>query len=135
MRNKPANTNVVSTLKAAVDKINALPNTAEFILHTGDVSHLARAEEFDTVDQILKSASAKEVFYVPGEHDVIGDEGKQFLERYGKNAQGNAWYSFEKKGVHFVGLANVMNLKAGGPGSLGADQLDWIVRTADHEPI
>ncbi len=131
--NKPANTDVVSTLKAAVDKINALPNAPEFLLHTGDVSHLARAEEFDTVDQILKSASANEVFYVPGEHDVIGDDGKQFLERYGKNARGNGWYSFEKKGVHFVGLANVMNLKAGGLGSLGAEQLDWIEK--DLKPL
>ncbi len=131
--NKPANTDVVSTLKAAVDKINALPNAPEFLLHTGDVSHLAKAEEFDTVDQILKSASANEAFYVPGEHDVIGDDGKQFLERYGKNAQGNGWYSFEKKGVHFVGLANVMNLKAGGLGSLGAEQLDWIEK--DLKPL
>jgi len=131
--NKPANTDVVSTLKAAVDKINALPNAPEFLLHTGDVSHLAKAEEFDTVDQILKSASANEVFCVPGEHDVIGDDGKQFLERYGKNAQGNGWYSFEKKGVHFVGLANVMNLKAGGLGSLGAEQLDWIEK--DLKPL
>ncbi|MGB7847298.1 MAG: metallophosphoesterase [Candidatus Acidiferrum sp.] len=124
--NKPANTDVVSTLKAAVDKLNALPAAPEFLLHTGDISHLAKPEEFDTVDQILKSATAKEVFYVPGEHDVIGDDGKQYLERYGKNAQGAGWYSFEKKGVHFVGLVNVMNLKAGGLGSLGAEQLEWI---------
>jgi 3',5'-cyclic AMP phosphodiesterase CpdA len=124
--NKPANTDVVGTLKAAVDKINALSTTPEFLLHTGDITHLARPEEFDTVEQILKSATAKEVFYVPGEHDVIGDEGKEFLERYGKNRNGAAWYSFDKKGVHFVGLANVMNMKAGGLGSLGVEQLDWI---------
>jgi 3',5'-cyclic AMP phosphodiesterase CpdA len=124
--NKPANTDVVSTLKAAVDKLNALPTPPEFLLHTGDISHLSKPEEFDTVDQILKSAVAKEVFFVPGEHDVIGDDGKQYLERYGTNSQGAGWYSFDKKGVHFVGLVNVMNLKAGGLGSLGAEQLDWI---------
>jgi len=124
--NKPANTDVVSTLKAAVDKINGLSVRPEFLLHTGDISHLAKPEEFDTVDQILKSSVAKDVFFVPGEHDVIGDDGKQYLERYGKGSEGAGWYSFDKKGVHFIGLVNVMNLKAGGLGTLGPDQLAWI---------
>jgi Icc protein len=124
--NKPANTDVVSTLKAAVDKLNGLPSAPEFLLHTGDISHLSRPEEFDTVEQILQSARAKEVFYVPGEHDVTDGDGKQYLGRYGQNTQGGGWHSFDKKGVHFVGLVNVMNLKAGGLGSLGAEQLDWI---------
>ena len=124
--NKPANTDVVSTLKAAVDKINGLAKPPEFLLHTGDITHLSKPEEFDIVDQILKSAVAKDVFFVPGEHDVVGDDGKQYLERYGKQAQGAGWYSFDKKGVHFIGLVNVMNLKAGGLGSLGPDQLGWI---------
>jgi len=131
--NKPANTDVVSTLKAAVDKLNGLAAPPEFLLHTGDISHLSKPEEFDTVDQILKSAVAKNVFFVPGEHDVIGDDGKQYLERYGKNSNGAGWYSFDKKGVHFVGLVNVMNLKAGGLGSLGAEQLEWIAK--DLKPL
>ncbi len=131
--NKPANTDVVSTLKAAVDKINALPNAPEFLLHTGDISHLSRPEEFDTVEQILKSARGKEVFYVPGEHDVTDGDGKEYLARYGKKAQSGGWYSFDKKGVHFVGLVNVMNLKAGGLGSLGVEQLHWIKK--DLEPL
>jgi 3',5'-cyclic-AMP phosphodiesterase len=124
--NKPANADVVSTLKAAVEKLNALPATPEFLLHTGDISHLSKPEEFDNVNEILKSVAVKNIFYVPGEHDVIGDDGKQYLERYGKNTNGMGWYSFEKKGVHFIGLVNVMNLKAGGLGSLGAEQLEWI---------
>lgn len=131
--NKPANTDVVSTLKAAVQKVNALPQAPEFLLHTGDISHLSRPEEFDTVEQILQSAKAKDVFYVPGEHDVTDGEGKQYLQRYGKNAQGGGWYSFDKKGVHFLGLVNVMNLKAGGLGSLGTEQLEWIRK--DLEPL
>jgi 3',5'-cyclic-AMP phosphodiesterase len=124
--NKPANTDVVSTLKAAVDKINGLPSAPEFLLHTGDISHLSKPAEFDTVDQILKAARAKEVFYVPGEHDVTDGDGQEYLGRYGKNTKGAGWYSFDKKGVHFVGLVNVMNLRAGGLGSLGANQLEWI---------
>ncbi len=117
---KAANPDVVSTMKAAIDKINALPVAPAFILHTGDISHLSKPGEFDTVDQLLKSASTKDVFFVPGEHDVLNDEGKQYLERYGKGTQGSGWYSFDKNGVHFVGLVNVLNLKAGGLGSLGS---------------
>jgi 3',5'-cyclic AMP phosphodiesterase CpdA len=131
--NKAANTDVAGTLKAAIDKINALPVAPEFLLHTGDISHLSKPEEFDAVGQILKGASAKEVFYVPGEHDVLNDDGKEYLERFGKGATGSGWYSFEKKGVHFVGLVNVMNLKAGGLGSLGREQLEWLEK--DVKPL
>jgi Icc protein len=129
--NKPANLDVAATLKAAVDKIQALPAPPEFLLHTGDISHLSKPEEFDTVDQILKS-TGKEVFFVPGEHDVLNDEGKQFLERYGKGSQGAGWHSFDKQGVHFIGLVNVMNLKAGGLGTLGHDQLEWLEDDVKH---
>jgi 3',5'-cyclic-AMP phosphodiesterase len=124
--NKPANPDVVATLQAAIAKINALPNAPEFILHTGDITHLSKPAEFDQVQQILQSAKPKEIFFVPGEHDVLEDDGLQYRERFAKNANGAGWYSFDKKGVHFVGLVNVMNLKAGGMGSLGADQLAWL---------
>ena len=124
--NKPANPDVAETLKAAVAKINALPRAPEFLLHTGDISHLSKPEEFDAVDQILKSAKAKDVFFVPGEHDVFSDNGEIYRERYGKQARGGGWYSFDKRGVHFIGLVNVMNLKAGGLGTLGSEQLEWL---------
>jgi 3',5'-cyclic-AMP phosphodiesterase len=123
---KAANPDVVATLQVAVDRINAAPTPPEFLLHTGDISHLSKPSEFDTVDQVLKSAKASQVFYVPGEHDVLGDDGKQYLDRYGKNTKGGGWYSFDHKGVHFVGLVNVLNLKAGGLGSLGQEQLEWL---------
>ncbi|MGB7552959.1 MAG: metallophosphoesterase [Candidatus Korobacteraceae bacterium] len=129
---KAANPDVVGTLKAAIDKINALPVAPAFMLHTGDISHLSKPEEFDTVDQLLKSASTQDVFFVPGEHDVLNDDGKQYLERYGKGTQGSGWYSFDKSGVHFVGLVNVLNLKAGGLGSLGAEQLKWLEKDVKH---
>jgi Icc protein len=130
--NKPANPDVAGTLKAAIDKINGLATPPEFMLHTGDISHLSKPEEFDTVDQILKGASAKDVFYVPGEHDLLNDDGKQFLERYGKGSKGAGWYSFDKKGVHFIGLVNVLNLKAGGLGTLGREQLEWMEDDVEH---
>ncbi|PYP93449.1 MAG: metallophosphoesterase [Candidatus Angelobacter sp. Gp1-AA117] len=129
---KAANPDVVSTLKAAIDKINALPQPPAFILHTGDITHLSKPAEFDTAEQLLKSASAKDVFYVPGEHDVLNDEGKQYLDRFGKGSKGAGWYSFENKGVHFIGLVNVMNLKAGGLGNLGQEQLEWLEKDLKH---
>ena len=126
---KPANTDVAATLRAAVEKIKALPVAPEFLLHTGDISHLSKPEEFDAVDQILKD-TGKEIFFVPGEHDVLNDDGKQFRARYGnryaKPSKGAGWHSFDNKGVHFIGLVNVMNLKSGGLGTLGAEQLEWL---------
>ena len=121
--NKPANTDVAGTLQATIDKINSLPHSPEFIIHTGDISHTAKAAEFDSAEGIL-TGSKKQIFYVPGEHDIAVDDGKQYLERYGKGSKGRGWYSFDQKGVHFVGLVNVGTLE--GLGKLGPDQLEWL---------
>lgn len=130
--NKPANPDVTATFKAAMDKINALPSHPAFMLHTGDISHLSKPEEFDNVEQILKSSGVQNVFYVPGEHDILNDDGKQYRERFAKGSNGAGWYSFEQKGVHFIGLVNVQNLKAGGLGSLGQEQLEWLEKDVKH---
>jgi 3',5'-cyclic AMP phosphodiesterase CpdA len=122
--NKPANADVLGTLQTAVAKINALDVRPEFLIHTGDLTHMAKAEEFDGMEQVLKSARVKERFYVPGEHDTSVDDGKEYLARYGKQTHGNGWYSFDHKGVHFVGLVNVIQLE--GLGKLGAEQLAWL---------
>ena len=124
--NKAANKDVAATLQEAVAKINALPTPPPFVIHTGDISHLSKPSEFDMVDQILKSAKTNQIFFVPGEHDGLGDNGKLYLERYGKGTSGLGWYSFDQKGVHFVGLVNVFDLKAGGLGLLGEEQLRWL---------
>ena len=124
--NKPANPDVTGTLQAAIGKINAMPVPPSFVLHTGDLSHLAQAEEFDTLDQMLKSVKTDRIFYVPGEHDVLNDNGKQYLQRYGKDTKGDGWYSFDKNGVHFIGLVNVVNTAEGGLGVLGDAQLKWL---------
>src|SRR6201986_4136030 len=84
--NKPSNPDVVSTLQATIDKINTMPNAPAFVLHTGDVTHLAQADEFDTLEQQLKSVKTEKIFYVPGEHDVT-DNGKLYLERFGKGTK------------------------------------------------
>src|SRR5262249_28192267 len=129
---KEPNTDVTATLREAVARINALPEPPAFLLHTGDITHLSKPEEFDTVAQLLQAAKAKEVFYVPGEHDVLGDNGRQFLDRYGKTTRGGGWQSLDQGGVHFVGLVNVLNLKAGGLGWGGREQLDWLEDDVRH---
>jgi Icc protein len=101
-------------------------------LHTGDLTHLSKPAEFDTLEQELRALRSDRVFYVPGEHDVLEDDGLQFRERFGKGSKGEGWYSFDQNGVHFIGLVNVVNLKAGGLGNLGAEQLEWLEDDVRH---
>jgi Icc protein len=122
--NKPANADVNATLQVAIDKINALPKAPDFLIHTGDLTHMAKPAEFDTLGQLLQSSKAKQVFYVPGEHDNATDDGKEYLSRYGKGTKGTGWHSFDQHGVHFVGLVNSAALE--GMGKLGAEQLAWL---------
>jgi len=124
--NKEANKDVLGTLKEAVIKINGLSTPPDFVIHTGDLTHLSEAEEFDTLEQILKGCKTKQVFYVPGEHDVLNDNGKQYLQRIGKGTKGSGWFSFDHKGTHFIALNNVMNIREGGLGQLGDEQLEWM---------
>lgn len=123
---KPANPDVSATLQAAIDKINGLSKKPAFALHTGDITQLSKPEEFDTAAGLLKGLKTEKVFYVPGEHDVLDGTGKLYRERHGAETNGEGWYSFNTKGAHFVGLVNVLNLKAGGLGSLGQEQLEWL---------
>lgn len=126
--NKPANSNVTATLQAALARIDAAPGSPDFVIHTGDLTHSSKAEEFDTLDQVL--TSRRQVFYVPGEHDTSVDDGKMYLERYGKGSNGNGWYSFDHKGVHFIGLVNVVQLE--GMGKLGQAQLEWLKKDLEY---
>ena len=123
---KPANPNALGTLQEAIGKVAAMPAKPAFMIHTGDITHLSKPGQFDDADKVIGQAKL-DVHYVPGEHDVIDEtQGKAYLERYGKNAKGAGWYSFDQAGVHFIGLVNVMDLKAGGMGNLGAEQLAWL---------
>ena len=122
---KPANPNTIGTLEEAINKIKALPVKPAFVIHTGDITHLSKLSEFDDADRIISQARL-DVHYVPGEHDVIDPEQKLYRERYGHGAKGAGWYSFDANGVHFIGLVNVVDLKAGGLGNLGNDQLEWL---------
>ena len=123
---KPANPDALGTLREAVSQIKSMPVKPAFVIHTGDITHLSKDKEFDDAAQVIGEMGLP-VFYVPGEHDVIDEGvGKSYLTRYGKGSKGAGWYSFEQHGIHFIGLVNVLNLKAGGFGNLGEDQLAWL---------
>ena len=122
--NKAANQDVAGTLKLAIDKINGLQGVPDLMLHTGDITQSAKASEFDTAQQIIKGSRIGQTFYVPGEHDTATDDGALYRERFGKGTLGSGWYSFNHKGVHFIGLNNSLQVDA--LGGLGADQLKWL---------
>jgi len=135
---KDPNPKVTDTLQALVDKINALPQRPPFVLHTGDLTHLSKPEEFDTLSEILKGLKTDQIFYVPGEHDTFSDQGAEYLKRFGKGTQGQGWQSFDHNGTHYIGLNNVVAATSGptagtfknggneGLGALGKEQLDWL---------
>ncbi|HEU5194111.1 MAG TPA: metallophosphoesterase [Methylomirabilota bacterium] len=122
-----ANPDAAVTLQQVIDRVNALPTRPAFVLHTGDQTHGQKAGAFDTVAELLKGVKTERTFYVPGEHDVFLDGGKEYFERYGKGTVGGrGWQSFDYKGTHFVGLVNVLKYKGEGMGSLGEEQIEWL---------
>lgn len=126
------NTDTAGTLREAVGLVARQKGNAAFLIHTGDVSQLSKPAQFDTAEQIIREAGL-ETHYVPGEHDVLDEDGKAFFERFTKGAS-KGYYSFDQSGVHFVGLNNVQSLKAGGLGNLGAEQLAWLERDLGGRP-
>jgi 3',5'-cyclic AMP phosphodiesterase CpdA len=123
---REANPDVVGSLRHAIADINALPRAPAFVVHTGDVSHLSKPEEFGSAKDILKEIRVDRVHTVPGEHDTIDDGVTGYLKFFDHDGKGRAWYSFDQGGVHFVGLNNVLNFKAGTLAALGDEQLAWL---------
>jgi 3',5'-cyclic AMP phosphodiesterase CpdA len=119
---RPENPDVAGTLRKAVDAINALPQAPAFVVHTGDVTHLSKPEQFDAAKQILGTLKAPLVV-LPGEHDVIGSP-KAFFDAFGRGDAPDGWFAFDQGGMHFVSLVNVFNFEV--DGKLGATQLDFV---------
>ncbi|HEX3574003.1 MAG TPA: metallophosphoesterase [Rhodopila sp.] len=122
---KPVNANVTGTFQEALGHVTAMEEKPAFLIHTGDMTHLSTPEQFDTCAQLL-GATRLQVYTVPGEHDILEDDRKSYLNRYGKGTHGDGWYSFNAHGVHFIGLVNVVNLQGNGLGDLGQAQLEWL---------
>ena len=123
---KEANPDVMGTLIRTIALVNAMPEKPALAIHTGDITHLSKASEFDTAAQLLSQLNVTELHTTPGEHDVADASVTEYFERYGKASQNRGYYSFDHHGVHFVSLINVLNFKANGLGNLGQDQLEWL---------
>jgi 3',5'-cyclic AMP phosphodiesterase CpdA len=122
--NGPANTDVTASFEHALDRINALGFRPDFVMHTGDLTHLSTRAQFDQVKHMLSTARTDRVFVVPGEHDSVGDGGKAYLSTFGANTSGDGWYSFDTHGVHFLALVNTLSLEKAG--HLGTEQIDFV---------
>ena len=122
-----ANRDAMGTLKDSIEAINALQARPAFVLHTGDLSHGQKPGAFATLAEELKAVKTERMFFIPGEHDVAIDGGKEYLSRYGAGTyESRGYQSFDYKGVHFVGLVNVLSYKPGVGGALGDEQLAWL---------
>ena len=128
---KPANPNVTATLQDALNGVAAMPQKPAFMIHTGDITHLSKPAQFDTAAQLIGGTKLT-LHTVPGEHDILEENGKSYLNRFGKGTKGDGWYSFNANGVHFVGLVNVVNLQGNGLGALGSEQLEWLEDDVKH---
>ncbi len=124
---KPANPNTTATLQEALNDVAALPGKPAFMIHTGDITHLSKPAQFDTARQLLGQVKL-DLHTVPGEHDILEDDGKSYLNHFGNGSKGDGWYSFDAGGVHFIAMVNVVNLKGNGLGDFGHEQLEWLER-------
>jgi 3',5'-cyclic AMP phosphodiesterase CpdA len=123
---KDANPDVTGTLNHAIDLVNGMAEQPALIIHTGDITHLSKPAEFDLAQQLLSRLRTTELHTTPGEHDTADAAVTEYFARFGSASQNRGYYSFDHAGVHFVSLINVLNFKAGGLGSLGAEQLAWV---------
>jgi 3',5'-cyclic AMP phosphodiesterase CpdA len=120
----PANANVTGTFTEAINQVNGLGYTPDFVIHTGDLTHLSTPDQFDQVKQKLTGLNTPHIFTVPGEHDSVDDAGQKYRQVFGAGTRGEGWYSFDIAGVHVIALVNTLNLKK--LGHLGTDQLEFI---------
>jgi hypothetical protein len=124
--NKDANADVNGTLTQTIDIVNGMAEQPALIIHTGDITHLSKAAEFDTAQQLFSRLRTTEMHTVPGEHDTTDATVTEYFNRFGKASGNKGYYSFDHAGVHFIGLINVLQFKPGGLGTLGAEQLAWV---------
>jgi len=122
----PANLDVAATFGAAINQVNSLGFEPDFVMHSGDITHLTLASEFGQAKEMMADIKTPRVFTVPGEHDTINDRGRMYRQFFGAGTLGDGWFSFDTAGVHFISLVNTTSLDA--LGYLGQDQLDFVRR-------
>ena len=131
---KDANPDVNGTLAASIDLVNGMPEQPALIIHTGDITHLSKPEEFDVAQQMMSRLRTTETHTVPGEHDVADATVTEYFNRFGQASKNKGYYSFDFDGVHFIALINVLQAKDGGAGSLGDEQLAWVKANLRADP-
>lgn len=119
-----ANMDVTGSFSRAINQVNSLAFRPDFVMHTGDLTHLSTPAQFDQVAQMLQGLRTGAVFTVPGEHDSVDDHGQKYRAMFGAGTRGDGWYSFDIKGVHVIALVNTLALEK--LGHLGTDQLDFV---------
>ena len=124
---KEANPDVTATLTQTIALANALPEQPNLTIHTGDITHLSKSEEFDLAQQMLAGLHSGDLHTVPGEHDTTDPSASEYFSRFGQRSENRGYYSFDHAGVHFLALINVLQFKAGGLGTLGTEQLSWAI--------
>ncbi|MGH6742143.1 MAG: metallophosphoesterase family protein, partial [Bradyrhizobium sp.] len=129
---KEANPDVIGSLRHAIANINGLAQTPAFVVHTGDVSHLSKPEEFGQAKEILQEIHVDRVHTIPGEHDTIDDGLSGYLKFFDHDGKGRGWYSFDQGGVHVIGLTNTLNFKMGTMSALGDEQIAWLKSDLAH---
>ena len=131
------NPDVAGTFSHAIDQVNNLGYTPDFVIHTGDLTHLSSPEQFDQVKQMMGAIKTPHVFTVPGEHDSVDDAGQKYRKAFGAGSVGDGWYSFDTAGVHVIALVNTLNLRK--LGHLGVEQLEFVekdvARLSSDTPI
>jgi 3',5'-cyclic AMP phosphodiesterase CpdA len=137
--NKEANPDVVGTLRRAMGDVNKLDPRPAFAIHTGDVSHLSKPEEFGQAGELLQEMKVDRIHFVPGEHDALDDGIGGYLKVFGQGGSDPGYYSFDQNGVHFVGLVNVIDFQPKSLTKLGTQQLEWLEKDlsgqSDSTPI
>jgi 3',5'-cyclic AMP phosphodiesterase CpdA len=127
-RIKDVNPDVNGTLSQTIDIVNAMPKQPALVIHTGDITHLSKPDQFDLAQEALARLRTTELHTVPGEHDVTDETVTEYFNRFGKASNNQGYYSFDHAGVHFIALINVLQFKPGGLGTLGSDQIAWVTQ-------
>ncbi len=120
--NPAVNPDSAGTLKKAVEAVNNLKIQPDFIVFTGDLSHVTdddteRRKRLSEFREIVSQLKLKNIRFMPGEHDAGLDEGKAYKEFFGET-----YYTFDHKGVHFIVLDNVSDPTS----NIGEAQLTWL---------
>jgi hypothetical protein len=126
----PINPDARGTLPKAIAAVNALAEAPDFIVFTGDLTHLTlnpkeRRARLTQVREQLAGLKVREIHVLPGEHDASADHGEAFQEIFGPTH-----YAFDHKGIHFVALDNVSDPN----GAIGDEQLAWFAGVLETLP-